>query len=452
MLKKIDISRPITQYFLGLILNILFLITLYSFSTSFINIQIPSGKYLNNIWKASDVISYVNPAKNFIKYGVFGENKTPDHFRTIGYPALISFFCFAFGKYWLLSLHVFQSIIFAFIYPFITFTIKILLPQSNDKIIKSMFLILCCSGVYFTRCAMILTDTLFVLFFVISFYFGLKTYMKKNYKFLFLYLFLCTITALIRPTLTLLPLLNITIGYFVAKQYNLDYKKTFQKSLLISISIFCLINISTLRNYFNYSFSSPSSVIGLNAFEYLSKKVLIEEGKTNDYYSYQNQLNAITDISQKDKKYKEIMYKTIVDYPISTIKVLSINTINLFLSNNLISNTSNYFDYNWKITKNSYYPYKTSKILYFFTYLFMIIYALFWTLFFLKIIDLLRNRDFKLLFIISILMLMFIVPAILTGDGGARFRLPFEHILFIFGLDKLFEIKKSQSTRNKNII
>jgi hypothetical protein len=82
----------------------------------------------------------------------------------------------------------------------------------------------------------------------------------------------------------------------------------------------------------------------------------------------------------------------------------------------------------------------------------MIIYALFWTLFFLKIIDLLRNRDFKLLFIISILMLMFIVPAILTGDGGARFRLPFEHILFIFGLDKLFEIKKSQSTRNKNII
>ncbi len=452
MLKKIDISRPITQYFLGLILNILFLITLYSFSSSFINVQIPSGKYLNNIWNTSDVISYVDPAKNFIKHGVFGENMTPDHFRTIGYPALISFFCFAFGKYWLLTLQVFQSIIFAFIYPFVSSTIKILLPQSNDKLIKTIFLSLCFFGVYFTRGAMILTDTLFVLLFVISFYFGLKTYMSKNKKYIITYLFICTITSLIRPTLTLLPLLNIAVGYFVSKQYNLNIKKTFLKSLLISISLFLLINISTLRNHINYSFDSPSSVIGLNAFEYLSKKVLIMEGKTSDYNSYKNELNSITDISKKDKKYKAIMYKTIVYYPISTIKVLSFNTINLFLSENLISNTSNYFNYNWKTTKNSFYPYKTSKIIYFFTYFFMVLYALLWLLFFLKIIDLLRNSDFKLLFIISILILMFIVPAILTGDGGARFRLPFEHILFIFGLTKLFEIKNSQITRNKNII
>ncbi|MCX6325272.1 MAG: hypothetical protein NT144_01275 [Bacteroidia bacterium] len=438
MLKNIDLSKPKTQYFLGLALNIIFLIILYSFATSYKNLQIPAGIYQKNIWGYSDVMTYVGPALNFVDHNVFGISNTPDHLRTIGYPAIISFFYYTFGKNWLLLLQIFQSIIFAFIYPAVTATIKILLPDFNNKLIKIVFIVLCISGAYFTRSAVVLTDTLFILLFVVGFYLGLKTYITKRYDYLLLYLILIAASALIRPTLSLFPLLNLSIGYWVAKKYCYSVKKTLVKSLFVSIAILCLINISTVRNYLNYSFFSPGSVIGLNAFEYLSKKVLIMEGNTDKYNSYREQLDMVQNISVKTKMRKAIMYQTIKQYPISTIKVLGINTINLFLSNNLLSNISNYFGYEWKAFKNSGYPFKISKLLSCFTYIFMFLYAILWWLFLLKLFNLWKNKDYETLLILFILFVMFLIPAILTGDGGSRFRLPFEHILFIFGFSTIF--------------
>lgn len=438
MIINFDLSKPKTQYFLGLVLNISFLIILYSFEDSFKNVQIPEGIYQHNIFECSDVISYVEPAINFIEYSVFGNNKTPDHFRTIGYPAIISFFYYTFGKNYLLALLIFQSIIFAFIYPIITATIKILLPDSNKRQIKMVFVFLCISGAYFTRVALVLTDTLFTLLFVAGFYFGFKTYTTKKYNYLILYLVFIALAALIRPTLTFFPLLNLSIGYWVVKKYSYSIKESMIKSFFISIAILCLINISTIRNYLNYSFFSPSSVVGLNAFEYLSKKILIMEGKTYEYNLYREELNTIDDISAKTNMRKKIMYNTIKQYPISTIKVLAINSINLFFSNNLLSNVSNYFGYEWKIYKNSCYSFKKSQILYYGTYLFMLLYAILWCLFFMKLAALWKQKDYETILIVFILFIMFMVPAILTGDGGGRFRLPFEHILFIFGLSIIF--------------
>lgn len=446
MIRNIDFSKPKTQYFLGLVLNILFLIILYSFDTSYDNVQIPKDIYQHNIWECSDVMTYVEPAINFIEHGVFGNNKTPDHLRTIGYPSIISFFYYTFGKNWVLALQIFQSIIFAFIYPIITATIKIILPNFNKGLIKIVFISLCIFGVYFTRNAQILTDMLFTLLFVAGFYFGFKTYTTKKNNYLLLYLVFIAVAALIRPTLTLFPLLNLSIGYWVAKKYSYSVKGTMVKSFFISIVILCLINISTFRNYLNYSFFSPSSIIGFNAFEYLSKKVLIKEGKTYEYNLYKEQLNAFDNISVKTKMRKTIMYNTIKRYPISTIRVLGINTINLFFSNNLLSNISNYFDYEWKTSKSSCYSFKISKILYYSTYIFMLLYAILWSLFFLKLIYLWKKKDYKTLLIILTLFIMFMVPAILTGDGGGRFRLPFEHILFIFGLSTIFSKNGIQSS------
>jgi hypothetical protein len=190
----------------------------------------------------------------------------------------------------------------------------------------------------------------------------------------------------------------------------------------------------------------------------LSKKILIMEGKTTEYNSYKEQLNKINNISDKTQMRKAIMYQTIIHHPISTIKVLGINIINVFLSNNLISNIANYFDYEWKPLKNSHYQYNTSKLLYFSTCIFILLYVFLWILFLRKVVNLFLNKDYKTLLLICILFTMFIIPAILTGDGGGRFRLPFEHILIIFGLSTLFSktihisnlIKASRSWLNEH--
>jgi hypothetical protein len=438
MLTKLNLGNCRSQYLSGLIINLLFIMVLYSFDTSYKNLQIPEGIYQKNIWEYSDVMTYVDPAVNFKKFHVFGNNTTPDHFRTIGYPALIGLFYCVFGTRWLFAFQILQAIIFAFIYPIVTLTLKILMPNCSRDFNITIFTFLSISGAYFTRTTVVLPDTLFTLLFISCCYFGFRTYIKTRFWYLLLYLLSVTLAALIRPTLTLFPLLNLSIGYWIARQYGYPVKKTFVKSCLLSLVILCLINISTVRNYLNYSFLSPSSVIGINAFEYLSKKVLIMDGKTSEYYAYKEQVDKFNSISDKTKMRKTVMYRTILRHPISTIKVLGINTINVFLSNNLISNTANYFDYEWKPLKNSHYQYNTSKLLYFFTCIFMLLYVFLWLLFIRKVVDLFLQKDFKTLLLIFILFTMFIVPAILTGDGGGRFRLPFEHILLIFGLSTLF--------------
>ena len=152
-------------------------------------------------------------------------------------------------------------------------------------------------------------------------------------------------------------------------------------------------------------------------------------------------VDSVTDLSARTKLQKEIMFRTVFKYPGSTFNVLIKNTINVFLSNNLISNIFNFFGYEWKKFKGSCYPYKTPKAMLYATYFLMCLYALLWVLFFLKLIMLLRKKDYETILVVLLLFIMIIIPGLLTGDGGSRFRLPFEHILFIFGLSFFSQIK-----------
>ncbi len=440
---QLELSEPKSQYTLGLGLNILFLYLLYLIEISFENLQIPTGKYQNNIWECSDVMTYVIPALNFVENGVFGQGSVPDYLRTIGYPAMISFLFSVFGKNWVLILQIIQCVLFAFIYPLVTATIRIMLPNAGKRFTQIVFLLLCFSGAYFTRSAVILTDTLFTLLFIAGFYFGMRWYISRKSSDLIFYMVLVTSAALIRPTLSLLPLLNLAMAWWVVKKYSFPIRSTLIRSFVVSIAILFLINISSLRNYINHSFFSPSSVIGVNAFDYLAKKILAKEDMQDVYNTYKAQLEAIEHIDIKTRMRKKIMFETVMQYPISTLQVLAVNSINLFLSNNLISTISNYFGYEWKRFQSSCYSFRISGLLSVLNYLLMLAYALLWFLFLVKFLALMKAQDYETTAILVILFGMFIIPALLTGDGGSRLRLPFEHVLFIFGISGAKELSSS---------
>jgi len=433
MLNKFDFRNPRTQYFTGLLFHLFFLILLYSFDISTKNMQVPTGPFSHNIFECSDVRTYTNPAMNFIANGVFGNGQVPDNFRTIGYPALIATFYYLFGSYWLPFFQVFQAILFAFLYPVISGTIQLVMDDPEKRLSKSVFLFLLISGAYFTRVPVLLTDTLFILLFASGFYFGLKTYKEKKTIFLMLYLIMMTADALVRPTLTLLPVLNLAMAYFCALKWKDSVSKTLRKGAVISLVLFLLINLSTLRNYLNYKFLSPSNVTGLTAFGYLAKKVLILEGRAGEYAVLKDKIDAVSDVSTQTNMQKEVMFRTVRQYPFSTLKVLFTNASNIVFTNNLVSNISNFFGYEWKTFKNSCYAYKKSVALSVANYLLMAFYFILWMMFGLECIHLLQQKNFAVLLLIALLFGMFMVPGILVGDGGSRFRLPFEHVLTIFG-------------------
>jgi hypothetical protein len=430
------------QFGIGLLLHLGFLAGLYLSDVSYANLQIPVDEYQYNIWQCNDVMTYVNPAKNYLATGVFGTGTTPDHFRTIGYPALLAFLMYFFGTYWLLVLQVFQALVFACIYPLLSATIRVLLPLHSERFIHFIFAVLCLSGVYFTRVPVVLTDTLFTGLFIAGFLWGLRWYISAQKSYLFLYLLGIGLAALIRPTLGLFPLLNLALGYWVAKKYGHPLRKTLLNSCLVSLALWGLVNISTLRNYQNHAFWAPSSVIGYNALEYLGKKILTMEHQTPVLDSVRAKIARTPSITAKTQMRKQTLMQSIVRYPGSTIKILLKNTLNVFLSNHLVSGIANYYDFEWKKFSNTCHAYRLSPVLAALTYFLMLCYALLWLLFAAKTMALLQTRDFETLLLLGLLMVMLILPAVLTGDGGSRFRLPFEHFLVIFGFSVLFKAQK----------
>ena len=430
------------QFGIGLLLHLGFLAGLYLSEVSYANLQIPVHEYQYNIWQCNDVMTYVNPAKNYLATGVFGTGTTPDHFRTIGYPALLAFFMYFFGTYWLFALQVFQAVVFACIYPLLSATIRVLLPLHSERFMHFIFVVLCLSGVYFTRVPVVLTDTLFTGLFIAGFYWGLQWYITSKKGHLFLYLLCIGLAALIRPTLGLFPLLNLALGYWVAKKYHYPVRQKLIHSALVSLVLLGLINISTLRNCQNHSFCSPSSVIGYNALEYLGKKILTMEHQTQVLDSVRAKIASTPSITAKTQMRKQAMLQSILRYPSSTFKILFKNTLNVFLSNHLVSGIANYYDFEWKKFSNACHAYRLSPVLAALTYFFMFCYALLWLLFAAKTMALLRTRDFETLLLLGLLVVMLILPAILTGDGGSRFRLPFEHFLVVFGFSVLFRVRE----------
>ena len=101
--KKIKLESLIIQYFIGLAICVLLVIILLSTNITYNNLQIPEGDYKENLWKGSDVITYVQPARNFISTGTFEfKNYISPYQRTIGYPFFLSILMRLFGGNWLI--------------------------------------------------------------------------------------------------------------------------------------------------------------------------------------------------------------------------------------------------------------------------------------------------------------------------------------------------------------
>lgn len=438
MIKKTIKSQGFRFYLIGLLVNLIFVIVLYSGEKSFINLQVPENLYANNIWAScSDVMSYVNPARNFVEYGVVGYKLTPDHFRTVGYPVFIGLFMKLSPTNWLYLLIAAQAILFAFFYPIILGLYTLVFPDKGGGNSLIWFMLL--TGVYWVRTAQVLTDTIFALGLLSGVYFGLKYFVKRKWIYALLYILIITIAALIRPTLSLFFFINLLLAWISLGigNSNTDTRWLFRHSVFLSIVFIFSCNFATFRNIRNYNFSSPSSVVSLNIFEYLGKRVLLANDQKSRYVELNDSISKLPDIRQIADARKNVTIKIVQEYPISTAKEIFVkNAVNLLLSNHF-ENVGNYYGYSWKKPKpdSVCYPYMGSKLLYWMSYFLMLVYALIFGLFLYSMFLLLRTRNFALFSLLALLFCLFVIPGMITGSGGARFRLPFEGflLLVVFG-------------------
>ena len=130
--KKIKLESLIVQYFIGLAISVLLIIILLSTNITYENLQLPEGAYKENLWKGSDVLTYVHAARNFISTGTFEfENYISPYQRTIGYPFFLTILMRLFSDNWLIWAFFIQAIIIAFIFPAVSKISYIVFPDKK---------------------------------------------------------------------------------------------------------------------------------------------------------------------------------------------------------------------------------------------------------------------------------------------------------------------------------
>lgn len=447
--RRISLTNTTHQYFIGLAVNILFLALLYSFPASFYNTRIPVNEYAQNIYRFSDVMTYVRPALNFLHTGVFGTGNVPDHFRTIGYPYIISLFIQASPSYWLLWLQLFNCLVFASLYPAISLISSLLFKDLPPLFYRLLFIFSLVSGIFFTRVPCVLSDLLFTTLFLWGVYYILyATIHNKWHQYLFYMLFI-TVAALIRPTLSVFPVIGVVLMLHIAAQRKIAFRARLIPAVISCTILLASCNISTFRNYVNYHFLSPSSVVGINVYVCFGKKVLKELHREAEADSITRAIGKAPDISEVTRLRKEAGFRILLQHPLQSAKVLSLSTMSTLLDNHLVNTIFNYFGYSWKpYFYSEVNKYKSSAFCYYATYLLMAVYVLIWLIFLKGIFRLLAEKHYYMLVFAAYLFVMFIIPAIITGDGGSRFRLTFDwflHILVIRELVLLLPFRKRAS-------
>ncbi len=439
MLKTLRFDSPYFQFTIGVFVNVFTILILLSSDATYNNIQLPEGKYQNNIWKGNDVGSYIILARNYIQYGVVGEEDIPSSSRTIGYPMYLALMMKLFGKNWILFLFFFQAVLFALIYPIFTKIIKLLFGD-NKKLIIWTFLFLLLSGAYLSNVPVILTDTIFTVLLTTGIYFGMAAIVKKNWLYFSFHVLLIGFAGQIRPILFLYAIPNLFLLIVVAKKYNILRDKEV-RSLIISSSILLLLicNLPTLRNYINYSVITPATVLQDNMFQTHATKILIEENQDstiNELYSQIDTTEALSKTMDTKVKNAIEVYK---EYPFLTVKLFTTNIAKLLVLNHYIE-FAHFWGYSWHYKNDRIHTiFKKSNLVFFITIIFAIMYLLIYLLLASFLIRLIKMKKYFYLISLLIFISYFIFPVGFVS-ASIRFRLPIEGFVIMFSLYELQQL------------
>lgn len=434
-IRRIDLCNKKVQFSIGFLAGILyFIVLLVSSHTSFANLQLPEGSYANNQWKCTDVISYYQPAKNFLENGIFGYGTHPDSARPIGYQLFLALLMAIFGSRWIYAAFIIQSFLLALIYPVTTAIIEEV-AHPEPKHIKLTFLVSLLSGIYFTRSVYIGPDALLVLLLISGIYFTIISVKYKKWRYAIMSLIIIGYGAQVRPTLILYPIINVLIIIWAGLKFQ-TLRARFTKLFLIFSTFFFLIvcNLPSLRNYINHRVFTSSALLSANYYDYLAKKILIKKDLSDYFYKTKAEIESKADINIQLSGKKEKALEVIKNYPFTALKVVFVDNLkSVMLDNHLVNFTANFYGYNWKPFKaaDGCYSLSGSRLLYLLCIVIAFLYCILYLFFFYSMYQLWRKKKFMLCITILIIIFMFLAPSIIIGDGGARFRIPFEWLIVV---------------------
>ncbi|MBF0567572.1 MAG: glycosyltransferase family 39 protein [Nitrospirae bacterium] len=320
MNKTINNIRPLlVQYAVAALINIAYVVIMLSNGTTFYNLQMPEGKYAKNAMNGTDVMTYVQPARNFLVHGVFGTGTDADYHRTIGYPMFLSFFMKVFGNVWLYGVFFAQSLLFAAVYPML-FIINRELLGGGDRVFYAAMLFLTVSGCFIVTTPVVLTDMFFSTIFMCGLCLGVMSVVRQRLSYLILHVVFMGYAAEVRPTLALYPILNAAVLIIVARRagvINTNKIRAWIAAATLALMVVC--NGPAIRNYINHGFFESTDIVAINLYDCLMVEVLFLEGRVDIYHTANREIAQIADVHEQIKRKKAVAFQVFRDYPATTI-------------------------------------------------------------------------------------------------------------------------------------
>ena len=453
MMKKINFTNPSHQFFIVLATNLLFFIALYSCPASNYNIHPPEGVYSENLFSVIDVVpSYINPARNFIKFGTFGNGNIPDHFRTVGYPAYLAGLIILFGNHFFWVAILIQAILSALIFPIVS-AIANFFIKNDQRISKMVFIFLWLSGAYWSYFYMLTTDMFFAFFFIAGIYYGIKAMSEKSFKYCILHLLFIGYAASVRPVLIL-----YVIPEFFILVYSAMYFKTIAErktKVLIgvaSISILFLTNLSSLRNYVNYGVMKPSDAFEYNLNDSANQALALanKEGGYRGVILIPDSVDWVRVCLLEKKEALRVMKS----YPKETLIVLMVQLAKNLGTPHYLRGTLMFL---FKKTNNNYertvYKNDINSLkqtiglpLLLLSLLIICIYLFSWLLVIIHMFRVCKNG--KYLYAMTILLFMgYMIFPILFAGAGSRYRLPIDWLIILLSTIEFYYLLDAYKLR-----
>ncbi|MBF0553878.1 MAG: glycosyltransferase family 39 protein [Nitrospirae bacterium] len=320
MVKTINTFRPlVVQYVFAALINVAYVVIMLSNGTTSFNLQMPEGKYSKNAMNGTDVMTYVQPARNFLVHGVFGTGTDADYHRTIGYPLFLSFFMKVFGNLWLYGVFFAQALLFAAVYPML-FIINREFLGGGDKVFYQAMLFLTVSGCFIVTTPVVLTDMFFSTIFTCGLCLGVMSIIRQRLIYLILHVLLMGYAAEVRPTLALYPLLNAAVLIIAARRAGIINTNKIRAWIAAStLALMVVCNGPAIRNYINHGFFESTDIVAINLYDCLMVEVLFLEDRIDIYHTANREIAQIAGAEGQIKRKKAVAFQVFWDYPATTM-------------------------------------------------------------------------------------------------------------------------------------
>jgi hypothetical protein len=302
-------------YLAGAGLGLLFLAALSASPLARANLQPPEGTYAGNAWAGSDVMTYVLPARNFLRFGVFGEGTDPDVRRTVGYPFFLAAAMRAFGEHWVTAVLVLQCLLAGLAYV-AAFDLAVLLFPDRPRAPWLAVLLLVLSGAFLVTPPALLSDLPFAALFTVGTWLGIAGMARRRTWWVAAHLVVLAAAAQVRPTLVFYPIVDAALLWAIARRFGVSPERWARVAVGLSFAVLTAAGLApTARNAVNHGYFRPSDVPDVNLFRQFARLVLLRSGDGDRYPALLAQVNAESGLLSRSRRQRELAMAVIREHP-----------------------------------------------------------------------------------------------------------------------------------------